>query len=607
MILYDENNIADAPWPDTEEGRKARGFLVPLFQQGTQAFFEDHTTLRLLALDDLLIPLSINDAEYDNSYFFSIFARYITSQRAALKTGKWSPLARFAMDSALWSLGALLQGARINKVVQVDNWPTLRNMGAPLTVDQVRRLTQFLTSRYPQYAIVFPALSTATHSPLLNHLKASGYAFAFMTHTRVLLPHGVELSRKVRENRRRDARLLEASGYRLVDGRDMPGCAPRLAELYRMLNREKYSTNPSISPAFFEAALRGEMIQFRLLVKDGRIDTFYGFHVKGDVLFSPAAGYELSIPQELGLYRILNNLLMQEALDRGLAIETGGGADEFKSLRGDRPVPRYNAVYCAHLPSYRQAGWRLVQRLANDNLLPVVRSLLRQIDGDDVAGFDGLPDTFAPPFSSPRESVARLDEALESLRGELEAVSGLEPKELAIRLPGLAKKLEDWPSPPRRLAELRGRFEQLEQRVHEEKRSKRVSSRAQRAQEARQLLESASKLGDTLLVASHLGAASSQHLRTLAEGLRKSASQSAVVLTAAQGGTVVLVTAAAQELIQRGVDASQLLRRVASAVEAGNEAGGPELAWAEGSRPEGLSAVPDAARRYLQERLGGAA
>lgn len=603
MNLYDEKTLADAPWPDTEEGRKARDFLVPLFQQGARAFFEDRTTLRLLEMDDLLIPLSINDAEYGNSYFFSVFARYISSQRAALKTGQWKPMARFTMGSALWGLGALLQASRINKAVHVDNWPSLRNMGTHLSDEQVRRLTAFLVERYPGHAIVFPALSPATHSPLCNHLKQHGYAFAFMTHTRVMLPHGVELERKVRENRRRDSRLLEASGYRLVDAREMPGCAPRLAELYRMLNREKYFTNPPITPAFFEATLRGEMIQWRLFVKDGRIDAFYGFHVKGDVLYSPAAGYEMSLPQELGLYRMLNNLLMQEAFDRGIAIETGGGADPFKSLRGDKPVPRYNAVHDAHLSSYRRAGWRLLRKLANDNLLPVVRSRLRQIDGEDLAGFDGIPETFAPPFLSPRESVARLDEALASLGAELEALSRLEPKERGPLIPALARKMEDWPSPPRRLTGLLERLGELEQHVHDEKRDKRVSARAQRAQVARQLLEGASKLGETLLVASHLGEDSSRNLRTLAEGLRKSDARTAVVLTATQGGSVVVVTAAAQEVLQRGVDAGQLLKHVAPVIAAGNEAGGPELAWAEGSQPAGISAVPEAARAYLQQHL----
>jgi hypothetical protein len=605
MHVYDETTIEVAPWPDTEEGRRARGFLVPLFQQGPQAFFEDRSTLRLLRLDDWLIPLSINDGEYKNSYFFSVFARYITSQLPGIATLSWSPVLRFAAHSALWNLGNLLKATQIDKCIQVDNWPSLRNMAAPLSTGQVRRLTDFLITRYPEHAIVFPALSPATHAPLLNNLKAEGYAFANMTHTRVLLPYGVELSRKVRENRRRDARLLDASGYHVVDGRDVPGCAPRLAELYRMLNREKYRTNPPISPAFFEAALRGEMIRFRLLVKDGRIDTFYGFMVKDDVLYSPAAGYELSSPQEVGLYRILNNLLMQEALERGIAIETGGGADSFKALRGDRSVPRYNAVYFRHLPSRRHLGWWLVQHLANEVLLKVARAHLETVD-EGLVGFDGVPETFAPPFMTPRESVELLRRELDALERELEQASVLEGRELAERLPALTRALDGWPCPPRRVAELRQRLAGLERRPGEERRSRRVSSRAQRVEIAHQLLAGASKLGDTTLVIHHVGEASAQHLRALAEQLRKATTHAAVVLTGTQGGTVALVAAATPGLIQRGVDAAQVLAHAAPAVEGGAH-GGADVAWTEGSRPEGIALALEAARQYLQARLGSAA
>src|SRR5262245_5241688 len=131
MIFYDAHDIEKAPWPDTDEGRKARGFLVPLFEQGARAFFGDRTTLRLLAFEGSLIPLSINEAEYDNSFFFSLFARYVTSLRANLKAGKGSnPRAAFAQRAALGGLGALLKAASVDKIVQIDNWPTLRNMGA---------------------------------------------------------------------------------------------------------------------------------------------------------------------------------------------------------------------------------------------------------------------------------------------------------------------------------------------------------------------------------------------------------------------------------------------------------------------------------------------
>ncbi|HEU4533061.1 MAG TPA: hypothetical protein VFS00_03050 [Polyangiaceae bacterium] len=659
MNFYDEHTIGDAPWPDTSEGREARDFLVPLFRQGAGAFFGDRTTLRLLAFDDLLLPLSINDAEYDNSYFFSIYARYVGNLIAHLRAEAGRPYAGAATVGLLRGLGALLKAARINRVVQVDNWPTLRNVASSPTAEQVRRLTRKLVAAYPDHAIVFPALNPATQAPLGNALRENGYAFAYVAHTRLLLPHGVELSRRVRENRRRDARLLEAAGYRVVDGRDVPGCAPRLAELYAMLNREKYATNPPISAAYFEAALRGDTVRLRLAVKDGKIDVFYGFHVRGEVLYSPVAGYDLRLPRELGLYRALNSLLMHEAFDRGVAIETGGGADRFKSLRGDVPLPRYNAAHYAHLPSYRRAGWRVVERLANHHLLPGVRAYLRESDPDALGAFEGIPDRFIPPALGPAEAAAGFRRALEALRAEIDEAAGLAPPELAARLPELAQKLEDWPSPSRRLDPLRAELARLERRQHEgqheEKRSKRASLRARRTQMARDLLAGASPLDGALLVATHLGEEPPQQVRALAEGLRKASERAVVVLTATQGDALLLVTAVAPAVLGRGVNATELLRGLSPALgaatggegaprEPGATTGGegaprepgaategegapapgaatggegapapgvategegtPELAWAEWSPAENVGGVAEAARRYLAGRLG---
>ncbi len=604
MNLYDARDITAAPWPDTEEGRNARDFLVPLFQQGAGAFFSERTRFLLLELDGLLIPLSLNDGEYGNTGAFSPYARYIANQRTAIAANDaFGPMKGRLVSGVLQGLGGVLRAARINKCIHVDNWPTLRNTTPLLSDDQVRRLTGFLTERFPGHALVFAALSPATHSPLLDTLVACGYSTLYMPYTRMALPHGEELGRKVRENRRRDSKLLEGSGYQLVDGRDLPGCAPRLAELYRMLNREKYRTNPDVRPEYFEAALRGGPLRFRLLVKDGRVDVFYGFTVTGDVLWSPVAGYDLGVPQDVGLYRILNSLLLREAVDRGLALETGAGADEFKSLRGDRPLPRYCAVHTAHLPSYRQSGWRLLARFANGSLLPAARAHVRRIDGDTVVGFDGIPQRFAPPFLSPRESVARLRAELDAVEAELDAAGQLEGEEQAQRFAALARKLEEWPSPPLRVSELREKLAHMQQRVQEEKRRRRSSPRAQRAELTRSLVASAVKLGDATLVLSHLGESSAQHLRSVADAVRKAAASSAVVLMGTQGNTVVLATAAAPELLPRGVDAAGLLAQVTPSVEGRGE-GGPELAWGEGTRPEGVAAALEAARRFLQSRLG---
>lgn len=132
-------------------------------------------------------------------------------------------------------------------------------------------------------------------------------------------------------------------------------CSPAGRAVPR-LNGEKYATNIQLKVSFFEAALRDGTLQFRLAVKDGRIDGFYGYAVSEDVLFAPVFGYDLDLPQKLGLYRGLLYHLTQDALDRGLAVELGGGADAFKSMRGDKPVPRYSAVYFRHLPAFERRG-----------------------------------------------------------------------------------------------------------------------------------------------------------------------------------------------------------------------------------------------------------
>jgi hypothetical protein len=413
------------------------------------------------------------------------------------------------------------------------------------------------------------------------------------------------VSRQVRENRRRDARLLESSGYQLVDGKEHPGCAARLAELYRYLNEEKYSTNQRMSPDFFETALRDGTLHFRLAVKDGRIDGFFAYAVSQDVLFAPVFGYDTNLPQELGLYRGLVHQLIQEGVERGIAVELGAGADQFKSMRGDRPVPRYSAVYTQHLPGLRLRGWRLLRSFANGSMLGASRGVLRKIDGEEgVVGFDAVPETFAPPTMSPREAAEALRQDLGALEHALEEASRLEGEALARALAPLAEKLHNWPQPTRRVVELRERLEKQEQRQRRGASAKAKPEKGPPAADlARQLLEGAAKLGDALLVASNLGEASSQQLRAVADSLRQSAGCAAVVLTATREGKVVLVTAATPALLQRGVDAGQLMAQVAPAVD-GKGGGAAEIAWGGGSKPEGIDAALEAARTFLQARLG---
>jgi hypothetical protein len=343
----------------------------------------------------------VNEAEYGNSPNLSTYARYIGQARAGIPHLGWNPVVAAVASGVLGAFGAFLKAARIDRCVYVANWIHLRRMEPHLDAEAARRLTDFLVAHFPGHALVCGGLNPLTHHGLLESLRGVGYDVFFSGQTRMLLPHGARRTPKERENRRRDARLLAEAGYDVGGATAEPGVAERLAALYAALNHEKYHTNAVMTPAFFERALRDETLTVRVARKDGRIDGFYAYHIHDDVLWSPVFGYDTALPQKLGLYRGLVYRLVQDALDRGIAIETGGGADEFKSLRGDRPVPRYLTVYTRHLPGWRRAGWRCVRAYANGPYLASTRGYLRGCDGPKVAGFDAVPERFAPPELSP--------------------------------------------------------------------------------------------------------------------------------------------------------------------------------------------------------------
>ncbi|NNB96157.1 GNAT family N-acetyltransferase [Corallococcus exiguus] len=608
MTLYDADTVDACTWPETPQARLARDYFVPLMKRGSTAFISDRTTLRLLAMDDLRIPLAINDAEYGNSPLHSLWVRYIGLPVAAVTAETYGAARAVVMRGAMRTLGGMLKAARIDKCVYVDHWLVLRNLSVSLDEAQVERLTAFLVEQFPGHAIVFPAINPANASPLLNTLAARDYGFVYGSHTRMTLPTH-EVSRQVRENRRRDGRLLEAAGYRIVDGREMPDCAPRLRELYRSLNADKYHSTLDFTEEWFAWTLRAGLFQYWLAVKDGRVDGFYATHLSDDTVWSPLFGYDLSLPQELGLYRGLVHRLMQDALEVGLTLELGPGADPFKSLRGSQPVPRWTAYSVKHLSGFRQYAWRTLQRYVNGGVRPAANAMLRKIDGDGIVGFGPLTLPFTPPTGqTPREAARALREQVDALETSLESAARLEGEARQRALSPLSETLHNWPQPMRRVVALRERLTRLEQEARRKPSQAVVTASVPPAEQARQLLQDATCWGFyTKLVAAHLGEVPAPHLKALVEALRRElVGVMGVVLTATRGDKVVLVTIASDALLRVGMDAGQLMAQAAPCVE-GKGGGSPEVAWGGGSRADGIEAALSATRSFVESRLGNRA
>jgi|JI10StandDraft_1071094.scaffolds.fasta_scaffold34745_2 hypothetical protein len=601
MIIYDETTITSAPWPDTEEGHHARRFLTPLVREGTAGFVSDRTILRVVGLDDLLIPIAIQEGEDDNSTNLSTFARYIRLPRAGLPQMSWHPAVITALGAVLDVFGGLLRAACIDKCVYVGSWILLRNMEPALTRNQARRLTAFLVERFPGHAMVFPALNPMTHQTLLDNLVGIDYALLFAGHTRMLMPFNTPVTRQERENRRRDGKLLQSSGYELLGAEEVEGCAPRLAELYRGLNREKYATNPMVEAKFFARAIRDKTLTIRVARKRGRIDGFYGYAIRGDVLFSPVFGYEMSVPQEVGLYRMLVHRLVQDAMDLGLAVETGGGADRFKSLRGDSPVPRYGAFYSSHLSVHRRTAWAALRAYANGPFLASIRAYLRQSDGGEVTGFEAVPHVFGPLTNTPQRAVAALHDELSTLRRAIDDAATLQGEALTRRTAMVSERLTNWPQPTRLVEPLKSSLALIERRSRQLRKVQGEKEEASSQETARALLQRAERRGDVVVLVHALDGANATRLRNVALAVLREVPLVVVLLAAAHEGSAVLVAAISQPLISRGLEADALVRAV-SPLTGGKGGGGHEMAFGGGPRPDSIPDVLAAASRHLEDR-----
>ncbi|MDF2936493.1 MAG: family N-acetyltransferase, partial [Paenibacillaceae bacterium] len=77
VSLYSREDLHRVEWPDTEDGRYARDYLDPLMAHGAVKYMTNvDTTVLLARVDDLVLPLTVNDAEYGNSYVCAPYTHY---------------------------------------------------------------------------------------------------------------------------------------------------------------------------------------------------------------------------------------------------------------------------------------------------------------------------------------------------------------------------------------------------------------------------------------------------------------------------------------------------------------------------------------------------
>jgi alanyl-tRNA synthetase len=124
------------------------------------------------------------------------------------------------------------------------------------------------------------------------------------------------------------------------------------------------------------------------------------------------------------------------------------------------------------------------------------------------------------------------------------------------------------------------------------------------ADTARRLAESAEEIRGVHLVAGEAPIADQKQLLEMADRVRQSLGDAAVVLGGAGDGRVGIVACFAPEVVERGLSAAEVVREAAELVGGGG-GGRDDVAQAGGKDPEKLAEALAAARQAIERRLTG--
>lgn len=374
-MLYDASTIDLLKWPESFENEITKKYLIPLIKEGSHTFFGNvRTTLAALHVDDMVLPITINETEYDNCYVCSPYGQYVAYAKETVAKFH-NPLLRFVLKGTLSFLDIGFRMGKLNKVIFINNWLFTTNLHPPLSKEQIEKIQRFLYVRFPDHALAFRSI-TAEH-PLYEPLYTNGFKMIPSRPIFLFDPTKEEIFQT--RIMKSDLRLLSKTDYTVIDGKELTDSdIPRLLELYQSLYLKKYSpANLHLKQEFLSLAIKNKTLHIKALRKNYQIDAVVGFFIHHGRMVTPLFGYDPKTPKEAALYRLLNVIANLEAKKAGVLFNQSSGAGEFKTLRRATPTLEFIAIDISHLNLSRKLPWKILRRLMETVGAP----LMTRLDG----------------------------------------------------------------------------------------------------------------------------------------------------------------------------------------------------------------------------------
>lgn len=363
MELYDKETIDQLKWPQTPEGELAKKYLLPMIKEGPETFIANaRTKLYVLKVDEFVVPISVNETEYDNSYLLSSYF-IVAHWKEQLQKG--SPLKRALLKPLVSLLGSLLRWVKINKVVIINNWLMSTNLYPDLNKEQIGKITSFLKTRFPDHYFMFRSVNTYKKPEVYAGLDAHNYRLIKSRHIYLYDPSR-EVPKSTLRKQVKDVNKVKNANYTLEEVEHLTEAqVERLLKLYNEVYLDKYTKySPQYTEKYVRLALTSKALSFALLKKQEQIYGVSAFLKKDDFLLVPFFGYDTTLPTDEGIYRMLSSSIISKSKACNLVSHQGSGAATFKKWRGCIEEQEYVAIYDHHLPFLRRAFWSISEKVS---------------------------------------------------------------------------------------------------------------------------------------------------------------------------------------------------------------------------------------------------
>lgn len=375
-IFYDNRNLDNLDWTLYENGSFLKAYFEDFAENPGSYIANVQTTVFFIGIGRKLIPCTVNDEEYQNSYVCSPYTHYITYAKEELRFV--SPKAvRALLELLLRGMGVISKKISMNKIVYINNYCLSTNLISPLTTAEIQAVKELLLRKFPKHQLGFRSINAVCHKEMMNSFKQEGFHLLPSRYIYISTPERLNMpTKKERKNRKQDEKCLIEEmtivSHDQLETKDID----RIAELYHQLYIGKYSNlNPQFTAKFIEKMLKNNLLIFQGIKMNGQLEAISGTFVLSGMMTNPIYGYNLSLFPNYQLYRVLRHLNTKLALDHGFLYHQSAGAGQFKKARSGVGTPEYSALYVNHLPFYRRWFWKLLSFLLMKIGIPLVEKL----------------------------------------------------------------------------------------------------------------------------------------------------------------------------------------------------------------------------------------